>query len=61
MNAFTGRDWSEDPDVKDAALYGTPPSKELFEGKVETAFLLPFENCGTKNRVLAVVDSDFTV
>ncbi|ORY24884.1 putative endoplasmic reticulum protein [Naematelia encephala] len=36
---------------------GLPAGKELFDGKSQTAFLLPFENCGSKNRVLAVLDS----
>lgn len=35
---------------------GLPIGKELFEGGSESAFLVPFENCGTKIRVLAVVD-----
>lgn len=32
--------------------------KELFEGRPRTVFLTPFTNCGTENRVLAVVDEE---
>jgi len=35
---------------------GLPLGTEVFAGEMKTAFLLPFENCSTKNRVLAVVD-----
>ena len=38
-----------------------PLGKVLFTGKPETAFLTPFENCGTQNKVLAVVDSSHMV
>jgi hypothetical protein len=34
-----------------------PAGKELFEGRPDTSFLLPFENCGSRNRVVGVVDS----
>jgi len=30
--------------------------KVLFEGKAESVFLTPFTNCGTNNRVLAIMD-----
>jgi hypothetical protein len=30
--------------------------KQLFEGRAESVFLTPFTNCGTNNRVLAVMD-----
>ncbi|WVW78933.1 hypothetical protein I302_100896 [Kwoniella bestiolae CBS 10118] len=33
-----------------------PLGKILFEGKPQNAFLLPFENCGSKAGVLAVID-----
>jgi len=32
--------------------------KELFSGRAETVFLTPFTNCGTENRVLAIVDEE---
>lgn len=35
-----------------------PAGKELFSGRPETAFILPFENCGTRNKVVGVVDSE---
>ena len=35
--------------------------KTLFSGETSVAFLTPFENCGTKNEVLAVVDAAQTV
>jgi len=35
-----------------------PLGKELFAGAPKTAFLTPFINCCTKNRVLAVVDDE---
>lgn len=36
---------------------GLPAGKELFSGRPETSFVLPFENCGTRNKVVAVVDA----
>lgn len=36
---------------------GLPAGKEVFEGKVESAFALPFENCGTRNKVIGIVDT----
>ncbi|KAK4687456.1 ER membrane protein complex subunit 1, partial [Tremellales sp. Uapishka_1] len=52
IDAYTGEvSGEEDP------LTGLPVGKELFDGRPGTAFLLPFENCGTKIRVLAIVDS----
>jgi hypothetical protein len=40
---------------------GLPAGKELFEGRPTTSFLLPFENCGSKNRVVGVVDSSINL
>jgi hypothetical protein len=40
------------------AQTGLPTGKEVFEGESESAFLVPFENCGTKIKVLAVVSED---
>ena len=56
VDAYTG-DVSGEKDE----LSGLPLGKHLFSGMPKTAFLLPFENCGTKNRVLAVVDQHVTV
>jgi hypothetical protein len=36
---------------------GLPTGKTLFDGRPESAFLLPFENCGSKIRVVGVVDA----
>ena len=50
VDAFTGEiDGKQDGEVKRLG-------KELFEGRAETVFLTPFTNCGTNNRVLAVMD-----
>ncbi|EIW68579.1 hypothetical protein TREMEDRAFT_69081 [Tremella mesenterica DSM 1558] len=49
INALTG-----DAGQKDEA--GLPEGKELFDGRPETAFLLPFRNCHTSALVLAIVD-----
>ena len=38
-----------------SAEIGLPDGKTLFDGEHVTAFLTPFENCGTRNKVLAVV------
>ncbi|WRT65199.1 uncharacterized protein IL334_002142 [Kwoniella shivajii] len=52
LNAYTGLIAGEvDP------VNHLPLGKTLFEGKPQNAFLLPFENCGTKASVLAVIDS----
>lgn len=37
---------------------GLPAGKELFSGRPASAFVLPFENCGTKNKVVGVVDAN---
>lgn len=52
VDAFTGEIFGGKDEQTDLAT-----GKELFSGRSEIAFLLPFENCGTKDRVLAVVDS----
>ena len=52
INAITG-DVSGEKD----GMSSVPAGKEIFQGQPETTFLTPFENCGTKSRVLAVVDS----
>ena len=56
VDAFTG-------DVSGGfdAASGIAVGKELFRGPVTTTFPLPFEHCGTKNRVLAVVDAYHTL
>jgi hypothetical protein len=41
----------------DKTSTGLPAGKELFDGRPETSFLLPFENCGSRNKVVGVVDS----
>ncbi|WWC67488.1 uncharacterized protein I206_101396 [Kwoniella pini CBS 10737] len=52
LDAFTGLISGEvDP------VNHLPLGKNLFEGKYQNAFPLPFENCGTKATVLAVIDS----
>ncbi|WVQ68755.1 uncharacterized protein L199_006964 [Kwoniella botswanensis] len=51
LNAYTGLISGEvDP------INHLPLGKTLFEGKALNAFLLPFENCGSKATVLAVID-----
>lgn len=35
---------------------GLPEGTTLFEGKLREAFLTPFDNCGSKSKVLGVVD-----
>lgn len=50
INALTGYAGEVD------STTGLPLGKTLFEGSIQTAFLLPYENCSTKNRVLGVVD-----
>jgi hypothetical protein len=53
IDALTGKvagDVHEDFDV--------PLGKEVFSGAAKKAFLLPFVNCCTKNRVVAVVDDE---
>ena len=53
VNAFTGEPRGDvDPTT------GIPVAKELFKGEAEAAFLIPFENCGTDIKVLAVVDQE---
>lgn len=53
MNAFTGEPLGE----IDSAT-GVPKGKTVFEGEHQAAFLVPFENCGTQIKVLAVVDEN---
>lgn len=38
--------------------FNIPAGKEVIEGRPKTAFLTPFINCCTRNRVIAVVDED---
>jgi hypothetical protein len=54
--AYTGM-----ADGETAAIAGQPLGKVVFPGSHETAFLLPFENCSSKNKVLAIVDRDLQV
>ncbi|WWC87349.1 uncharacterized protein L201_002238 [Kwoniella dendrophila CBS 6074] len=52
LNAYTGIISGEvDPNNH------LPLGKTLFKGKSQNAFLLPFENCHSKAKVLAVIDS----
>lgn len=37
---------------------GLPTGKTIIEGESHSPFLIPFENCGTKIKVLAVVDEE---
>lgn len=51
VDAYTGR---VSGDVN--ARTGLPEGTTLFEGTSKEAFLTPFENCGSKSKVLGVVD-----
>jgi hypothetical protein len=53
IDAFTG----------EVALHGEAKTvgKVLFEGKSETVFVTPFTNCGSKNKILGVVDGEHKV
>ncbi|OCF34020.1 hypothetical protein I316_04366 [Kwoniella heveanensis BCC8398] len=56
IDAYTGRVAGEvDP------TYHLSLGKTLFAGKPQSSFILPFQNCGTKAQVLAVVDDDETL
>ncbi|WVQ97485.1 hypothetical protein IAU59_004599 [Kwoniella sp. CBS 9459] len=56
IDAYSGKVAGEvDP------LHHLPLGKTLFTGKPQSSFILPFENCGTKAQVLAVVDDDETL
>ena len=52
LDAFTGKFSGEAHEVT-----GLPLGKTIFEGKSKTIFPTPYLNCGTNNRVLAVVDN----
>ncbi|WVF70429.1 hypothetical protein IAT40_005219 [Kwoniella sp. CBS 6097] len=53
IDAYTGRVAGEVD-----SLHHLPLGKTLFTGRPQSSFILPFENCGTKAQVLAVIDSD---
>ncbi|WVQ83875.1 hypothetical protein IAT38_006019 [Cryptococcus sp. DSM 104549] len=53
LDAYTG-----EPSGEVDKRTGLPQGTKLFSGKPQMAFLTPYENCGTKARVLAVVDSE---
>lgn len=40
---------------------GLPKGRVIFDGRLSTAFILPQENCGTTNKVIAVVDQSSKV
>lgn len=56
IDAYSGK-----VDGEESRAAGQPLGKTVFSGSHETAFLLPFENCSSKNKVLAIVDRDLQV
>ncbi|KAK8846600.1 hypothetical protein IAR55_005686 [Kwoniella newhampshirensis] len=56
INAYTGAVSGEVDGTT-----GLPIGKVLFSGPPKTAFLTPFENCGTQARVLAVINPETKV
>ena len=54
VDAFTGRVSTKD----DREVHVSALGKVLFPGRSESVFYTPYTNCGSKNRILGVMDSE---